>query len=355
MNGERDILVACSRLSFGDAHRSTVLSACGRGPVNWDLLLASARAHKIAPLAYRNLRACDCVASLIPDHVHAAFSSDTLENLRLCRLLSSRLGKLIRHFESRSHNVMLIKRSAVALALDRSYELTAADDADMIIYPNDPQTGIAETWQAINEFNEDTDAPLFDVDCRTHHDITMNDVISVDFDDVWRDAETVRIDGFTARRPCVEDLIIFAAINVVRKRFVRLRSLLDMSELLNTYQDVDWAEVERKSASYQCDRIVGAGVCAARTVLGGACPELSGSGPIRMWAIRHVVDRISEQMLSSSTPWERPPGMTMLRRAREPRSPWAFGLRLLCFSERQYLRYARLALSRMVRGSQVFI
>jgi hypothetical protein len=77
----------------------------------------------------------------------------------------------------------------------------------------------------------------FEYDFFEHHDVTMNGVLPVDFQAIWQEAVAVDYRGERTLVMRTEDLLLAVCINACRKRFFRLKSLFDIAEIVDEYQD----------------------------------------------------------------------------------------------------------------------
>ena len=343
---EGEILIVCTRRCLTEADCDRIQAVCHRWRVDWYGLLLTAMVHKVAPLVYQNLRLCNGVVGLMPDRVRAGFASCIIHNSLRKRLIVEGLRALNEHFTAHSHEVMLIKAAALSHVLGTYYELTMSDDADVIVRPVREDAGkfdAMRTLRVIQDYHKIREHEIFEIDNRVHHDINMNGVISVDFEWIWCDSTFININGLKFCLPCIEDIFITSSINIIRKRFITLRSLFDIAELINEYPRLDWDEVARKAASYRCDRIVYSAVRAAQSVLGcklsGAPLNALKPGAFRGRAIGFVCRGNSPHRfsfpLALSGESEALPSLENHPR----RCPWSFILRFLSLSAGQYLRW----------------
>ena len=96
-----------------------------------------------------------------------------------------------------------------------------------------------------------------------------NGVIPVDFRRIWEDADRGRIGSSPVFVPDVHDMIIVSTVNVFRKPFLALKSMVELDELVRLGSDLDWTVLAKKAHDYRCGTLVYAALHAARAVLGG--------------------------------------------------------------------------------------
>ena len=65
-----------------------------------------------------------------------------------------------------------------------------------------------------------------------------------------------------------EDMLLSLCINSGRKRFFRLRSLVDIAETVNRGPELDWPMLVDKARAYQCSHIACPALLVTQTALG---------------------------------------------------------------------------------------
>ena len=103
-----------------------------------------------------------------------------------------------------------------------------------------------------------------------HHDVTMNGILPVDFQSIWRDVFRIQYRGQKLFVMSQEDMLITSCINSCRKRYFRLKALFDIAEIIYKFPDLNWAEFVRKAKEYQCNNIVYTAFLVTKETLG--CP-----------------------------------------------------------------------------------
>src|SRR5262245_18066824 len=148
---EDEILIACSRLHLDVVHRDRVISACARGEIDWGLVYSSAVAHKIAPLVYKNLESCGSVKDLVPGKVLDDFRDVSAWFAFKNAVAEKRIAEMAAFFESRSHDVLLLKHAALSVRLREVYAVMMADDVDAVVRPRcEPPAELDERYLVTN-------------------------------------------------------------------------------------------------------------------------------------------------------------------------------------------------------------
>jgi hypothetical protein len=82
-----------------------------------------------------------------------------------------------------------------------------------------------------------------------HHDISLNGIVTLPYDEIWQAAHPAVLDG--AAIPgvylmCPEDQLLALCVNACRKRFFRLKALFDIAETAAHYPAFDWDGFARR-------------------------------------------------------------------------------------------------------------
>jgi hypothetical protein len=109
-----------------------------------------------------------------------------------------------------------------------------------------------------------------------------------------------------------EDMLLSLCINAARKRFFRLRSLVDIAETVNRRRDLDWAVLIDKAHDYRCEHIAYTALLVTLTTLGCDLPEGALAsldiGRAKAAVLRHLVPflnrRLSLTSLSYYSGWD---------------------------------------------------
>ncbi len=379
---EDEILVACSRLHFDQVHRDRVTSACARALVNWELVYTAAVAHKIAPLVYKNLKCCGSIDDLLPrkvlDDFHTVSRWYALRNA----IATKGIADLAAFFESRAHDVLLLKHAALSTRWPILYELTMSDDVDVVVRPRGewvdpigkrhlfklrPWMFSDKLQRLLRRFtDEDTDHTSavirefaildqpwrsicgLELENRIHHDVVWSGVVAIDFQTVWQDAHEDQIEARSVCVPSLCDLVIMSAVSIHRKPYLRLRNLIEIQELAPTLDDSEWDRLTTKARTYRCRQLVYSALHATKAMLESDIPQ-SALLALRPSALRGRAVALVNRRTSP----------TALCRSRDPGGPagtprrdfWHLARRFVAFDTGQLMRFVwfRIVLYRALR------
>jgi hypothetical protein len=289
MKPEDQILFACIRQEFGKPQIECIERISREHSVSWDQSFEIAERHNVAPIVYANLIQCPAAAVHIPEEVQRKYRMYAARNLLRKDARLRRLSQALEFFNKKSIDVLLIKGIALDLMVYENPWFTDSNDIDIVVHKKHEDFSKEEMLE-IQHFMYNSG---IEYDFYEHHDVTMNGILKVDFDEIWRDATEINIDSCKALIMSVEDLLIVTCINSCRKRYFRLKSLLDLNEILSNYPKLDWEKVARKAKSYDCSNILLTALLVANQTVRCSVPQnlhtLLGVSPFRNWLVRKLV------------------------------------------------------------------
>lgn len=308
MRTEDSLLFACTRQQFDNAQRAAV-QALANSRMNWESVWEVARNHGVAPIVYRNLKSANL--SILPQAVDEKFKQYLFQNITRRERSEQEMHRILRFLADQGVGVMLVKGAALNQRVYDESWYTFSEDIDLLLRPsrqeltNSTGSNILAFLDEINVRRSSLQENI-EYDFYAHHDVTMNDLLCVDFHAIWQEARQIPVGDQFAYCMADEDLLIAACIGSARKRFFRLKSLLDIAESTRKLPDLDWSQVGAKADAYNCSAIVYTAVRIADLTLGcrlpsGSLAELKLSKS-RRWLIellaKGLIDRSSLPGLS---------------------------------------------------------
>lgn len=310
MEGEDRILAACTRRTFGPAHRALVVREAARQPICWERVHTLAERHAVAPLVLVNLRQCGPERLALPRHVVERFEQSLFRTLLIKEQMAEMTRAALHALGGRGVQTLLVKGAALDLLVYEQPWHTSAEDVDLVLRlpagPDAPTRAevdgslsrLALAWGHVEHRN------LLEWDYEAHHDLTMNGLLPVDFAALWASARQLCFRGEPVYLLSPESMLLAVCINGCRKRFFRLKSLCDIAETIHRWPQLDWDLVARHARGYRCAAIVYSALTVTRALLGCACPSgiatFLGLSPSRAAMIR-TTTRLLLRHLSLST------------------------------------------------------
>jgi hypothetical protein len=268
------LLLACCRQRFSDIHRDAVIGLCDRNPIQWDQVFRAAMVHGVAPLVGENLKNARDHEAAIPDEILLRFHFAAVTNHERKDRAASAAEELLRFFNDRAIEVMLIKGIAFDYLVYQTPYATMSSDIDLVFRPKWEGLAVEDRerlTRLIFEVKERTGCS-FECDGFEHHDVTLNGILPVSFGQIWDDSYKTSFRNRITSFMGLEDMLIAACINCYRKRYIRLKMLCDVAEILERYPEIDWRRVGDKSRRYRCGTIVFAALISTGTTLSVRIP-----------------------------------------------------------------------------------
>ncbi|MFL6196773.1 MAG: nucleotidyltransferase family protein [Thermoanaerobaculia bacterium] len=320
MNREDRIVALAARQDFLQEHRAAVEALAGGHAVRWDRLAAGAARHGVLPIVGANLRACDAAALGLPAEVATRLEVAMLENAAVRERDAARLAIGLARLREVELDALLLKGAALAFSVYREPWVVSSLDIDLCLRPG-------PGWQKGKGEEKEVRKALYthgvECDLETHHDVTMNGVLPIDFPRVWREARRVRFRGVEAWVMSPEDQMIALCVGVCRK--FRLKALFDVAETLRRGEALDPARLAALAREGRCEGIVYAGLLAARGVLGAEVPAglLESLKPPRFQAARvRAVLAAGLRLASFTRGSTRPLALALTYASLRPREAW---------------------------------
>ncbi|HEX9923857.1 MAG TPA: nucleotidyltransferase family protein [Anaerolineae bacterium] len=299
MNPEDRLLFTLSRQGFQAAHQTDVSDICRTHAIRWDMVYAIAMVHGVAPLVFFNCQQCGLDDLNIPREIIGRFKRGMIANVVKKETIAKRLTKLLALLNEYSLDVMLAKGAALDILVYDQPWYTSFNDVDLVVKAGKddlPDQEYAEIRKMCRRF------PV-ECDFLTHHDVTINGTLPVNFQRIWDDAAIINYRGHDVFVMSPEDLLIAVCINSCRKRFFRLKALCDIATILNKYDDLNWEILVNKAHEYDCRTIIFTALLVTELTVGckiplGVLDDLS-AGPLKTFIIRYLSRRMSWSSLST--------------------------------------------------------
>jgi hypothetical protein len=266
---EDRLLLLCLRQNFTDGHFQAVSALANSDILDWERIALTAEQHGISALIYRNLTLCQAKGLDIPDKAIQKLKLSTYKNAIIKEHQTERLIRALSFFRDRDLEVMLIKGAALDCCVYKNADYTLSDDIDIIIH--------AKREDFTREKLKEIDIYLHDQGIEyeffMHHDVDVNRLLPIDFDSVWELVEKSEYHGYPVLLMSTTDLLISLCINSNRKRYFRLKSLCDISETIQTKQDISWQQIAERAHTFQCENIIYSALLVTSITTGCKLPE----------------------------------------------------------------------------------
>ena len=305
MNPEDTVLCLCARQNFEAKHQQDLIDICQSQTIQWEIVLATANKHQIAPLVYVNLSKISHKNLNIPSAIFNRFKKAQIRNIFVKKRTEEVLEKVLALFAQKGIDVMLVKGEALGrLVYDQPWHTTSLD-VDLVIRAREDELTEGdhrEITKLLDDFNHERNQfkEHIEYDFYEHHDITMSNILPVDWERIWVEAEKLHVKGHDVFVMPPEDMLLATAITSCRKRFFRLRSLCDLATIVEKYPNLDWGLVVRKAHAYKCNTILYTALMVTQITVGCRVPDdiLTDLKVPRLRAalIGYLIRKLSQQM-----------------------------------------------------------
>ena len=264
---EDQLLFALTRPTFTDAHEGVVVAICRAVPIDWDYVRSVAVSHGVAPLIYVNLMRSGPSAVGVP--------SEVLEQLRLSRVWNAirkatraaTVSDIVARLAQRSFDVMPIKGAALDAAVYTDPSLRISGDVDLVARRRDGKNATAADKKDLATIAEPVS--WLELDYFEHHDVAR----WLDFGNIWEEATLTSSGGMDVWMMSPEDMLIMACVSSCRRRYLSLKMLCDIAELVARFDGVRWKRVAAKSRTYGCSSMVYTALSVAKQTMGCGVPD----------------------------------------------------------------------------------
>lgn len=269
MRPEDHLLFACVRQDFTPEYQSVVRQLNHDNSLSWELVFSKAERHGVASLVYVNLCQRSDLQLDIPPQVVERYRLYTMQNAVRKEQRAKKLSDVLAYLNSREIEAMLIKGGALDLLVYDHQAFSTLNDIDLVLRCRREDFSPAEMDQIMHDLH----GSGVEYDFYEHHDMTINGALPVDFDLVWQEAKTINYRDRDVWVMCPEDMLISLCINSCRKRYFRLKSLMDIAETTHKIKGLRWEMVAEKARRYDCTNIVYTALLVADRTLGCSLPE----------------------------------------------------------------------------------
>jgi hypothetical protein len=274
--------------------------ATGRA-IAWDELSNVVTSHGVAPLVWRNLQAIGLADLAVPEAVRAHLQAQTYRNIAVKAGVQAKLVAICAFCDAHAVDVLLLKGAALD-QLVYTQPWFVVHDVDLLLRfrPHVREADQAAHKAAIDRYF--WTFPGFEYEFETHHDLTMNGLLAIDWAAIWGAAQPIALGGQRAWVMDWEDLLLVACINAARKRFFHLKSLLAIATMIEQQLALRWDAVAVKACQQEIAALVYSALLVAQLTLDVAVPPtLARQLHLSRWRVA-VLRRIVRALLRLPLP-----------------------------------------------------
>lgn len=297
---ENKLIWLCTRKDFNTKFQERAIAILQAYKIDWENLYQIIQEHKVAPIVFENLLTLTNKGIPIPQTIFNQHRLNLMLHLAYRSKLEADITRILEYFNRKSVDVLLAKGVALDLTVYRQVPQYVPGDIDLLLKNRFKDVSQQEDCADITFFQALNYYPEWER--YQHHDLSINGLLPVDFDKVWRNAKLVKVGPhqLTAHIMCAEDMLLFACISACRKRYFRLKSVCDIAEIIQHYPALNWQQVFQDAKRYQCKHIVYTALLVTQLTVGCQLPETFAQelGVAWAWAkiIRRLVSFLAEEV-----------------------------------------------------------
>lgn len=303
-------MLLCSRrrLDPQEVAQARTLVDCG---VSWTQLWDQAWHNGLAPLVFHNLRALD-LAHRIPPSVWRQFEEDYYNTLSGNLLLEAEMVRVTSQLRQRGVDLLLLKGMVLGELLYPDPALRPSSDIDVMVQVaqlsqarevlGDLGYTVQPGRQLDFQLARSYDIPYVratangqPVLLELHWNLAEPGLFNLDVSTLWARAQQLEVNQHVLPTLSLEDLLIHLTIHIRKHRYVGLRWLVDVSELLRGYgQQLDWNYLVRTARHAGAGTLFYVTLHLTQELMGVTVPaavmQALRPGPLRRRLLRPFLD-----------------------------------------------------------------
>lgn len=314
---EKQLLVCCSRTRVEPPVANEIRGLVAQ-PLDWDVLLAQASEHSVAPLLSRNLFAI--APDALPPAPLARLKTQVRTNSVHSLVLTAELLRILESFATAGIESFPYKGPVLAVQAYGDVALREFADIDLVLRQRDVAAanralvslGFAPQFPPIfapgktsslipGEYDyRDTERHLT---VELHTERTLRHFpVPPNLDDLARRAASVSISGHEIRTFSPEDTLVFLCVHGSKDFWERLIWIADVEEFVASHPRLDWDRVYAFADSVRVRRMLHVGLALADRLFGGSLPDAVRSRVGSDRVADSVASQIEDRLLSRSMP-----------------------------------------------------
>jgi Uncharacterised nucleotidyltransferase len=285
---EHELVVCCSRARASEQTSAQIKTLLEK-QIDWDYLYRFARRHFLLPLLYLNLSTI--APEGVPPEELSKLRDDYQKNLGRNLYLTSELGRILRDFEAAGIEGIPYKGPALTIAAYGKLELRRFVDLDVMVRKADvlraKELLIARGYRCGTALSSAQQSLLL----RSQHNLTLTreqgrmivelhwevapELFATSFqaEQLWDRLEPIKINDFSVRTLSVEDLLLSLCVHGSKHLWTRLAWICDVSEILRSRKDLDWAALSAQAHFTGTERMMFLGLYLASRLFDAPLPK----------------------------------------------------------------------------------
>ena len=274
---ENQLLAACCRVKL-DSRSAERIQKCVEHPIHWDQLIQAASKQAVLPLLYHQLHST--ARQYVPERILVELRRYGLATALRNQFLSQALHTVLDVLRDDGIRAIPYKGLLLAATAYGNLALRQVGDLDLWVHPSDYLSGrallTAHGYEPIPEFDLGWESAFRSPNNRVAIDLHQALLphyfgVRLNFDVLWERCVPVDVAGKTVPNLAPEDVLSVLCLqlfkDVAHQRLV-LRQICDIAELLRAYPQLEWSQLESRTAARGMRRQLCLGLRVAHEVLG---------------------------------------------------------------------------------------
>lgn len=310
---EIEILLLCARSKMDKDKISRIRTLC-KEKIDWGYLVSVARINKMVQLLYVHINSIcsEQVPKIFLNYLREYSYNSTKSNL----YLTKELCKLTDLFDANDIQVIPYKGPTLAISLYNNLALREFSDLDILVHKKDfpkiknillqerfySEHDMTPTQERAYlkyycEYGFDRDDRKRDIHLEIHFGF-LNKYFSLPIEPsgLWDRCERICFENRNILNPSPENLLLILCIQGAKNCWDVLRSICDVSELINVRKDINWEYVINTATKAGVRQMLFLGLYLANNLLQSEVPEevLQKMGPAKR--IKALAEKVYERL-----------------------------------------------------------
>lgn len=270
----REDLALCllTREDYNVTHESAVHRLAQDQALDWRRVFLTAETHRVSPLVHYNIEQSGMLHAHVPAAVRTNFRRAHIHNTLKKKESRRALVALARCCAENRIDLLLVKGAALANFVQRWPWSAISGDIDVILCPRPDASNVhldaVITFAEHYNHNRSQVSEHIEYELYEHHDVSMNRVLRMTREDLWKGAVPKEVDGWRVWIQSPEMIFIAACINACRKRYFYLKSLNDIATICCAYPNLDWDKIVACARRFRADLVVFTALTVTQITLG---------------------------------------------------------------------------------------
>ena len=283
---ETRLLIYCARTGVHPELKDKIRELA-KGPLNWGGVFLGAEQHSVVPLVDRQLRAL--AMDLVPTLEMQRWDTAIRANALCCLRLIAALVEILREFHSAGIVAAPYKGPVLAVQAYRDVARRQFADLDILLQHKDAgkaheimrQLAYEDTLPELppplgslavpGEYKYRGEIRAAVVELHTERTF-RHFPVAPDLGELCRRGAVVNLSGHDVRTLSLEDTLVAICVHGSKDLWARMLWIADVSELIQSHLDLDWAEVIHRAELLRAERMLYVGLILAQRLFDTPLP-----------------------------------------------------------------------------------